>query len=86
MLREKFNSIVAEGKSCNRQFLIMKISEDTGYTISVIPSEILDRKLDYYNLCFNDCMECISAKELGRRRQITAAVMTNKITDIKLLI
>lgn len=68
MTKQKFNQIVNEGISRNRNFMVVKIETEgnPGPEIIINPAENFDQKIKYYDKAYNDNMELIKAKEAGK--------------------
>lgn len=84
MTKQKFNQIVNEGISRNRNFMVVKIETEgnPGPEIIINPAENFDQKIKYYDKAYNDNMELIKAKEAGKLIKITDALMTSNLNDL----
>lgn len=84
MNKQKFNQIVNEGISRNRNFMVVKIETEgnPGPEIIINPAENFDQKIKYYDKAYNDNMELIKAKEAGKLIKITDALMTSNLNDL----
>lgn len=84
MHKSKFKSIVADGVSRNRGFMVVKIETEgnPGSEIIVNPAENIAAKLAYYDKAYNDDMELISAKASGKLIRITDVLITSNLNDL----
>lgn len=84
MNKQEFKKIVNEGINRKRNFMVVKIETvgNPGPEIIVNPAENFDHKIRYYDKAYNDNMELIKAKEVGKTIKIIDALMTSNLNDL----
>lgn len=84
MTKQKFKEIVNEGIDRNRNFMVVRIETEgnPGPEIIVNPVENFDQKIKYYDKAYNEDMELIKAKKVGKLIKITDVLMTSNLNDL----
>lgn len=84
MNKTKFKEIVRDGILRRKKFMVVKIETEgnPGPEIIINPSENFDMKTKYYLEAYNEDMELIKAKEVGKTIKIIDALMTNNLNDL----
>ena len=84
MTKTKFGEIVEEGIVRGRRYLVVKIETEGNPAPEIIvnPAENFASKLVYYNKAYNDDMQLINAKNVGRLIYITDVLMTSNLGDL----
>ena len=84
MTKTEFNNIVHDGMNRGKIYLAVKIETEGNPRPEIIinPEENFREKLKYYRNAYNDNMELIGAKAVGKIVRITDALMTNNLHDL----
>lgn len=84
MKKQEFNEIVKEGIGRGRQFLVVKISTEgcEAPEIVITMAENFRQKLAYYNKAYNNNMELINSRVLGKLITVEDALMTNNLAEL----
>lgn len=84
MIKNEFLEIYNKGIERNRQFMAVKIETEgnPGPEVIINSAENFDKKIAYYLKAYDDNMELIKAKEVGKRIAIVDIMLTNNLNDI----
>lgn len=84
MIKTEFLEIYNKGIERNRQFMAVKIETEgnPGPEVIINSAENFDKKIAYYLKAYDDNMELIKAKEVGKRIAIVDIMLTNNLDDI----
>lgn len=84
MNKQKFIQIIDEGIDRNREFMVVKIETEGNPAPEIIinSSPNFKAKIKYYDKAYNDRMELIKAKEVGKIVKIIDVLMTSNLNDL----
>lgn len=84
MNKQKFIQIIDEGIDRNREFMVVKIETEGNPAPEIIinSSPNFKAKIKYYDRNYNDHMELIRAKEVGKIVKIVDVLMTSNLNDL----
>ncbi len=84
MCKSEFLKIVDEGIARNKNFMVIKIATEgnPGPEIIINSKENYEQKIGYYDKAYNEDMELIKAKEVGKLIRITDVLMTSNLNDL----
>lgn len=84
MNKQKFIKIVDEGIDRNKEFMVVKIETEGNPAPEIIinSSPNFKAKINYYGKAYDDHMELIKAKEVGKVVKIIDVLMTSNLNDL----
>ena len=84
MTKSDFKQIVEHGRDRGKLFMVVRIETEgnPGPEIIINPAENFDRKMAYYDKVYNDDMELIAAKKIGKQIRITDVLMADNLNDL----
>ena len=84
MRKAEFKQILEEGRNRSKAYMVVKIETEgnPGPEVIVNPAENFAAKMAYYDQAYNDDMELISAKNVGKSVRISDAIMTSNLNDL----
>lgn len=84
MKKADFRHAVEYGRRCGKRFMVVKIATEGNPAPEIIinPAENFREKLAYYDKAYNNDLELLSAKTVGKSVRIVDVLMTNNFIDL----